>query len=224
MTVRRAIDGVIFDMDGLLVDTEPLWQDAEIELFATVGVQLDRDLCRSTTGLRIDEVVDHWHRISPWESPSRAELVTAVLDRMVELIAARATLLPGVVESIELVRQRGLAVALASSSRYQLIDAVLDRFELRDCFSVIHSAEEEAYGKPHPAVFLTTAAKLGLEPTRCLALEDSLNGLIAAKAARMRCVVVPEAAGAEDARFVLADLVLPSLVALDEEALSRLGA
>src|SRR3954464_4545933 len=99
-------------MDGLIVDTEPLWQDAEIELFATVGVTLDRDLCRKTMGLRIDEVVDHWHRLSPGESPSRSDLVVAVLDRMVELIETKTSLLPGVVGALALVADRGLECGL----------------------------------------------------------------------------------------------------------------
>ena len=223
MTAGHTIEAVVFDMDGLIVDTEPLWQDAEIELFATVGVELDRDLCRQTMGMRIDEVVDHWHRRSPWASPPPVEVAAAVLDRMVELVTTKAEMLPGVVEAIELFRAAGLVAALASSSSYRLIDAVVDRFGLRDAFAVIHSAEEEEYGKPHPAVYLTAAAKLGVEASHCLALEDSVNGLVSAKAARMRCVVVPEAAALDDPRFGLADLVLPSLAQFDAAALAALG-
>lgn len=85
---------------------------------------------------------------------------------------------------------------------------------------MVHSAEAEPYGKPHPAVYLSTAARLGVAPARCLALEDSLNGLIAAKAARMRCVAVPER---PDPRFALADLVLPGLAHLEERAWERLS-
>jgi sugar-phosphatase len=113
----------------------------------------------------------------------------------------------------------GLQLAVASSSPPRLIEASLARLGLRDHFTEIVSAESEPYGKPHPAVFLTTAARLGVAPTECLVFEDSLNGLVAAKAARMICVAVPERV---DPRFAFADLVLPSLEAFDDDALATL--
>ena len=119
---------------------------------------------------------------------------------------------------MDLARSLGLKVAVASSSSEELIAAALDRLGLRG-LDAVRSAAPETYGKPHPAVLLSTARELGLDPTACVVLEDSLNGVIAAKAARMRCVAVPEADQLEDPRFAIADVRLPSLERLAPEAL-----
>ncbi len=210
------ISAVIFDMDGLLVDSEPLWRRAEIEAFAEVGVALNDTMCLETTGLRIDQVVDHWQQRFGFTFESPAAVRRDVLARVGRLITREAEPRPGAVEAVERAA-RTLPVALASSSPHAIIDAVLDRFGVRAVFRVIHSADDEQYGKPHPAVFLTTAARLERSALECLVLEDSLNGVLAAKAARMRCLAVPEAEQQRDPRFAIADRILPSLTALDDE-------
>jgi sugar-phosphatase len=211
----------IFDLDGLLIDSEPLWQRAEREQFATVGLHLGDADFLETTGMRIDAVVALRHRQHPWESPSVPELTARIVTRVVELIDAEGPTKPGAAHAIELCARAGLRLAVASSSPLRVIEGALRRIGLRDRFAEVLSAEDEAYGKPHPAVLLRTAARLGVEPTECVVLEDSVNGLIAAKAARMACVVVPERS---DPRFVLADLALPSLEALDAGMLETLVA
>jgi mannitol-1-/sugar-/sorbitol-6-/2-deoxyglucose-6-phosphatase len=113
-------------------------------------------------------------------------------------------------------------VGLASSSSRRIIDAAVARLGAAGRFDAIHSAESLRYGKPHPEVYLDIAAMLGAPPAACLAIEDSLNGLIAAKAARMGCVAVPEAEHAADPRFVLADAVLGSLHEFGPALWSRL--
>jgi mannitol-1-/sugar-/sorbitol-6-/2-deoxyglucose-6-phosphatase len=210
------ISAVIFDMDGLLVDSEPLWRRAEIAAFAEVGVPLTETLCLETTGLRIDQVVEHWGRRFGFTGKTHAELRRDILDRVAALITSEAHPLPGAREAVERAAAE-LPIALASSSPHAIIDAVLARFSIRDRFRVIHSADEEPYGKPHPVVFLSTAARLGVNPVDCLVLEDSFNGVLAAKSARMRCVAVPEAAQRGDPRFVIADRILSSLVELDDD-------
>jgi sugar-phosphatase len=218
------LTAAIFDMDGLLIDSEPAWRRAEVEVFATVGLELTERDCEATTGLRIDEVARHWFARAPWEGPSPHEVAERIVDRMTALVAAEGVPMPGAHEAVERCRAAGLRLGLASSSAARLIDATLERLDLRDAFEVRCSAQHERWGKPHPAVFLTCAARLGVAPSGCLVLEDSLNGVIAAKAARMRCVAVPEATQRGDARFALADRVLDSLEALDAAALAALGA
>lgn len=198
----------IFDMDGLLIDSEPLWRKAEVEVFATVGLHLTEAECEETTGLRIDEVVGYRHGQKPWEDPPQRVIVERIVDRLIELVRERGEPLPGVDHAITRCRADGLRLALASSSPRRIIDATLARLGLADTFEVVASAEDDRYGKPHPAVFLRCAELLGVPPTECLVLEDSLNGVIAAKAARMTCVAVPEK---PDARFAIADRVLGSL-------------
>ena len=205
------LDAAIFDMDGLLVDTEPLWHDAEVQVLKALGVPLTRADCLQPTGLRIDEVVAHWRARFPWSGPEDMSVANDIIDEVARLVALRGRLLPGAEAAIGRARTSDLRVALASSSPMRLITAILDHFHLTAHFEVIRSAETEAYGKPHPATFITTALALGVHPVACVALEDSFRGVLAAKAARMRCVVVPEPSARQDPRWVIADLALDSL-------------
>jgi sugar-phosphatase len=207
-------------MDGLLVDTEPLWQDAEIELFATVGLKLDRPACRETQGLRVDEAVDYWYQRQPWPDADLPVLAERIVDRVAELMRAKGAPLPGVEETLALVRERGMAVALASSSTWRMIEAVLTHFGWTDLFDVVHSAEAERNGKPDPAIFLTTARRLEVEPAACVVFEDSVHGIEAARAAGMVCVAVP--GDGVDVTRARPDVVLPSLEEVDGELLDRL--
>jgi sugar-phosphatase len=104
-----------------------------------------------------------------------------------------------------------------------LIDAALEHFGLRDRFALVHSAEDEEYGKPHPAVFLTAASKLGAPPKRCLVWEDAPAGVLAAKAASMACIAVPESGEGGHAAFGLADLVVDSLEEVDASSLDQVA-
>lgn len=214
---------LIFDMDGVLIDSEPLWHEAEIDAFEAVGrLRLTAEDCLRTTGLRVEATVDFWCARHPELVPVRAALVASILDRLVELVRRRGCLKPGVEGALGFARGSGLRVAIASSSPYRVIRTVLDAFGLGPVFEVIHSAEEEERGKPDPAVYLTTARKLGLEPGRCVAVEDSPNGLLSAKAAEMKCIAVPESALRDDPRFALADAVVEGLGDLGPELWTRL--
>ena len=210
------IEAVIFDMDGVLIDSEPFWREAEIEAFARVGLRLTHEMCRATMGLRIDEAVAYWHaRHSGWVDHTVAEVQELIVSGVIERVLEKGQARQGVRHALEFCRRRKLKVALASSSAYRVIRAIVERLQLADAFDLIYSAEEEEYGKPHPGVYLTTARRLGVVPTRCLAIEDSLNGVLAAKAARMKCVAIPEAEARHDPRFAIADTVLDSLNGFD---------
>jgi len=211
------LQAIIFDMDGLLIDSEPFWQQAEMEILAEVGLNLTSELCEQTMGLRIDEVVNYWYQRHPWDQVSQEEIAHRIVQRVVELIETKGVVRKGVYSLFEFLSKTNLPLALASSSHYVLIEAVIKRLNLKDKFSVIHSATDEAYGKPHPAVYLTTAEKLGVTATNCLALEDSFNGVLSAKAARMMCFAIPEGYPDSDRRFVIADRVFPSLIEAQEE-------
>jgi sugar-phosphatase len=219
---RTMPDAFIFDLDGLLIDSEPLWQEAEITVFATVGVALTRDMCRQTMGLRVDAAIAHWYARFPWEGPTPEQVKQAVLAEVRRLIVARGCILPGVRQALDLTRASGARLALASSSPLALIETAIQQLGIAPYFDVVHSAEFEAFGKPHPAVYLSAARLLGVDPHRCVALEDSINGVIAAKAAGMRCIAVPERSALEDRRFGVADLVLASLEHLDAATLAGL--
>ena len=206
-------------MDGLLVDTEPLWQDAEIEVFATVGLHLDRPACRETQGLRVDEAVAYWYDRHPWPDADVPALAERLVDRVADLMRSHAVPMAGADALIELTRARGMGVALASSSTWRMIEAVLTHFGWTHRFDVVHSAEAELYGKPDPAIFLTTARRLGVEPGSCVVFEDSVNGILAAKAAGMACVAVP--GHGVDVTGAKPDAILGSLEEVDAAVLDQ---
>jgi sugar-phosphatase len=211
---------VIFDMDGLLVDSEFLWREAEIEVFGRLGVALDEQSCAETTGLRVDRVVDHWYERYPWDGAGHDEVVEGLVVRVTALLAERAELRPGVYHALDLVQRHRLAVALASSSARRIIDATLGHVGLADAFAVVLSGDEVPEAKPHPVIYRETAERLGVAPQQCLVLEDSLVGVTAAKAAGMRCIAVPEVwTDDAPARFAAADEVLRSLADLDDARL-----
>lgn len=156
------------------------------------GVDISRrNELPDTLGLRIDMVVDLWYARQPWNGPSRQEVVERVIARAISLVEETRPLLPGVREAVALCKEQGLLVGLASASPLHMLEKVLTMFDLRDSFDALASAEKLPYSKPHPQVYLDCAAKLGVDPLTCVALEDSVNGMIASKAARMRSIVVP---------------------------------
>ncbi|MGG7912982.1 hexitol phosphatase HxpB [Klebsiella aerogenes] len=212
MSAKRQILAAIFDMDGLLIDSEPLWDRAELEVLDSLGVDISRrDELPDLLGLRIDLVVDLWFAQQPWRGPDCAEVTASIIRRAIQLVEESRPLLPGVREAVALCKAQGLKIGLASASPLHMLEKVLEMFELRDQFDALASAEHLPYSKPHPQVYLDCAAKLGIAPMSCVALEDSVNGMIASKAARMRSIVVPEAENSRDPRFVLADVKLTSL-------------
>ena len=159
-------------------------------------------------------VVDLWYAHQPWSGPDRDEVTARIISRAIALVEENKPLLPGVREAVALCKAQGLKVGLASASPLHMLEKVLIMFELRDSFDALASAEKLPYSKPHPQVYMDCAAKLGLDPLTCVALEDSVNGMVASKAARMRSIVVPAEEGRHDPRFALADVKLNSLTEL----------
>ncbi|MDT8409412.1 MAG: hexitol phosphatase HxpB [Wenzhouxiangellaceae bacterium] len=205
-------DAAIFDMDGLLIDSEPLWQDAEIAVYQPFDVPVTRDLCRATAGRRIDEVLTLWHQRFGWTGPPVAEMVERVLAEVTRLILDRGQALPGVHETLRGLHRAGLKLAIASSSPPQLIEAVVGKLDIGAYLELTHSGIFEERGKPDPAVFLTTAKKLGAAPKRCLVFEDAPAGVAAGKAAGMTVIAVPSVFELDDPGINAADRVLNSLL------------
>lgn len=219
------VAAVLFDLDGLLIDSEPLWRAAEIEEFGAVGVALSEADCAETTGLRIDEVVAQRYALTPWPAAlgSLHQVSERIIDGLIARVRSGGRALPGALAAVEAARARGVKVGLASSSARRIIEAAVDHLGLQGRFDALHSAEALPLGKPHPAVYLEIAEQLGVPAASCLAIEDSLNGVLAAKAARMRCLAVPEPPHRHDPRFSIADAVIDSLELLDDGLWRRLG-
>ena len=203
----KNFDAVIFDMDGVLIDSEPLWKIAMEEVFHSVGCSLTRKDFQQTVGLRIDEVCEYWYQNPAWadRNVSPKEVEERIVLRMIELIRENGEPLPGVMETTEYLREQGIKIGLATSSYIVLIDTVLETLGIRDRFDELHSAENEQYGKPHPAVYLTVAERFNVDPMRCLVIEDSLNGVISGKAAKMKVVCIPEKTHHPEPKLLVAD-------------------
>ena len=205
------LDTVIFDMDGLLVDSEPLWAVASNEVFANYGFRLSPEQHITTTGLRTREFVHWW--LSYFNIPETEEPVAEekILQRVLQLVSEDFKMMSGVHHVVDLFYSLQFKIGIASSSPQQMIDVVMDLCNIRQYIKATASAQHLPYGKPHPQVYLDCAESLASSPTSCLAFEDSFYGMIAAKAARMKCVVVPEHKMYKQERWGAADLKLSSL-------------
>ena len=213
------IAAVVLDMDGLLIDTEPIWRTAAREVLANLGIDLTEADLLDTTGVRVDEMTAAFLTRRPPSGPSPAQVADRITDLVVDYVAREGEPMPGVPEAIALFERSGLRLAIASSSPERLIDAVCARLKLD--IDIRCSALDEPRGKPAPDVYLAAARRLRLTPARCLAVEDSPAGVVAAKDAGMTCVAVPDPLLTGDPRYRRADLVLPSLTELTEPLLRR---
>lgn len=205
------IKAVIFDMDGLLINSEPFWQESETKVFTSLGFDVNNKLFEQFMGKRIDEVVEIMYKIKPWKDVSKEKAVEAIVENVIRLVVEKGTCLEGVIKTLKNLKKTSLKIGLASSSKMKIINAVLDKLELHEYFEVIHSAEFEQYGKPHPQVFITTANQLGIHPSECVVFEDSLNGVISALSAGMKCIAIPERNAYNLNKFVIANKILDSL-------------
>ncbi len=217
MSGAARFDAVVFDMDGLLIDSEPLWHEAEIDVFGRYAVPLTVEMCQRTKGNFVGEVAAYWFRQYPWEGPSPAAVAAEVIEAVARLLEDRLVLKAGARHVLDFFAQKSLPMALASSSPRRLIDVVVARAFPAGTFRVVCSAEDEKAGKPDPAVFLTAARLLGVAPDRCVVFEDAPAGVQSAKAAGMTCVAVPEQGAHSDVhRCGDADAVLRSLEDVDD--------
>ncbi|NIJ51795.1 hexitol phosphatase HxpB [Dyadobacter arcticus] len=205
------IKAAIFDMDGLLIDSEPIWTDAAREVMQKVNFEITDSLKLQTTGLSIKLFLDFCHQIQPWNTPSFEELEKEILEIAHTNILAHAVALPGAIALVKELKSQGLKLAVASASHMELIEGVLKRLDIIDYFDTWHSGELEKFTKPHPAVYLTTAKKLGMLPEECIAFEDSHAGLRSAHAAGMITISVPTMEVFDDPKFDMADYKIDSL-------------
>jgi HAD superfamily hydrolase (TIGR01509 family) len=202
---------VIFDMDGLLVDTERLqFAASDRVLMKLRGVTLPHEVMISLIGLRSDECWAHMKRMYDL-SESLDELEAMQAKNYGPMLRNESEAMPGARELIATLHEKGYAMAIASSSPLWQIDAVIERLGIQGILGAVASGQEVTRGKPAPDVYLLAAHRLGIAPARCVALEDSRPGSLSAKAAGMYVIAVPSAETASH-NFDHADLVLPSLV------------
>jgi HAD superfamily hydrolase (TIGR01509 family) len=216
------LDTVIFDMDGLLIDSEPLWEEAGRETLKKFNVSLSAEQYHISTGLRSSEWIEHWFSYFKIGMEHAAEAETNIVQSAIEKIRSKAIAMPGARYIVDFFKKRNFKIGVASSSPLELINIVTEKLEIEDMISAKASAEQLPNGKPHPQVFLNCAELLRATPARCICFEDSFNGMIAAKAARMKCVVVPARNHQQEARWAAADLKLSSLQNFNDLLLAAL--
>lgn len=206
------IQGVIFDLDGTLIDSEPLWQEAEIEIFNNMGLKLTRQDCLKTKGLPSFETVKFWH--DRMENPEKeAPLLTQELNqKIIAIMKDKGKLKPGVIELLEFIKSKKLPMGIASASSMAHIKTVVDKFDLSKYFGLIYSGDFERFGKPHPGIYISACKKLNIDPLHSLAFEDSFNGLLAAKSARMKAVALLDEGQINESIYNFADLKIDSLL------------
>lgn len=210
------IEAVIFDLDGVLLESEEVWDAVREELVRERGGRYDAEVQRAMMGMSSVEWSRYLHEVAG--VPDEPEEINAeVMRRMLAAYGERLPLLPGAVEAVRRLGER-FPLGLASSSNRVLIDRVLETAGVAALFRATVSSEEVAQGKPAPDVYLETARQLGVAPGLCAAVEDSHGGIRSAHAAGMRVVAIPNASYPPDGDALAhADVVLGSLAELTPE-------
>lgn len=210
------INTVIFDMDGLLIDSEPCWEKAGKLILEEYGASLSTEQYFTTTGLRTKEWIHWWFNYYKIDMKYAVNAELKLNKLAIDIIREEAVPLPGVRYIFNYFREKKFTLGIASSSTTTLIEAVIEKLNIGSYLTAYASAESLIYGKPHPEVYLNCAGMLNVSPLQCICMEDSVTGMIAAKAARMKCVAVPMPQTINDKRFGLADLLIPSLEKFSE--------
>jgi mannitol-1-/sugar-/sorbitol-6-/2-deoxyglucose-6-phosphatase len=196
--MKGTIKAVLFDMDGVLINSEGLWRKAMISGFAEEGIPLTESDCRKTMGMRFPEVVSLWLSRFSSLNINAGVLENRVIELLLQKIEADGEIIQGIPSIIDICNKHQIKKGVATSSSHLLMRAVLNKLGIISEFQATVSAEFMEHGKPHPEVFLKCAEELDVSPDDCIVIEDSPNGVKAAKAAGMRVIAVPE-----DGVFVL---------------------
>jgi len=216
------IEAVVFDLDGVLIDSEPVWEQVRRQVVAEHGGHWAPGAQQRLMGMSTGEWARYLGEDLGVGLPPET-IAALVIDQMKASYAEHVPFMPGAVDAVRRLAARW-PLGLASSSPPVLIDAVLDGAGLRDCFAVTMSTEEVAHGKPAPDIYLAVTERLGHRPQRCAAVEDSANGLRSAAAAGLRVIAVPHPRYPPGADALgLATLVLPSLTGLTTSAVAQLA-
>lgn len=206
----NSVHAVIFDMDGTLIDSEPLWKEAETAVFKRAGFRLTEEMLEDALGLRTIDAVKFWLEEFDSDVGSCLEMAGDIDKKAEELILEKGKIMPGAKRVLEFFRSYDLPMAIASSSRMSFIESVVKKHDLEKYFQLLYSVDSEPVGKPHPGIFLSAAAKMNVDPKQCIVFEDSVNGMVSAKAANMKVVAFLSPGNSADTKYDIADMKLES--------------
>jgi len=187
-----SFSAIIFDMDGLLVDSEPLWYEVEVAMIEQHGYTYTDDVRDSTVGLRVDEFAQIIHKHYPKVADTPANVAKLITHKMMSIPAEKITPRPGAEEIIRYAAEKKIPRAIASSSSQRIIDHFVTMLGWGELIPLRFSAEFMRHGKPEPDIYLHAAKSLSIAPEKCIALEDSKAGTQAALSAGMTCYTVPD--------------------------------
>lgn len=186
-----ALQAVLWDMDGTLVDSEKVWAEVQLELMAELGATWTIEDCMTLIGSDLREAVKVWLARIPDGVITGDELAHRMFSEVVEALRKEVTFQPGALELLQALRKEAVPCALVSASYRTMIEAVLGHLP-PDPFDVIVAGDEVTLGKPNPEPYLTAAEKLGVDPAYCVVIEDSMTGTQSGTAAGMYVVAVPQ--------------------------------
>lgn len=216
------MQAVIFDMDGTLIDSEPMWKKAEKEVFSSVGVEVTNELSSLTVWMTTRQVTEFWYHHFPWLGKSLEQVENEVVDRVAELIIAEGIALEGVHKILDFFQKKGYKIGLSTNAPSKLIPIVLKKLNISNYFHATSSSEHEIKGKPEPSVYLSTAKKLNAEPSKCIAFEDSVSGILSANQANMKTVVVPPTLEFTDEKYKLSFIKIKCLSDFSDTHLEKI--
>ena len=208
------IKAVIFDLDGVIIDSEPLWGESVCEIVEELNLELSDEMRLSTLGFRIDKSVDFWNEKLNWKLENPSDVTNRIIEKVSQKVAELPAMMDGVEDLFIKIKKENLPCAIASSSPMRFIKATVDKFNLERFISFYHSGELEKNGKPAPDVYLTAISKLNQDSGNCLAIEDTKNGILSAKAAGMKTLLVPTSQ-VKDFDTSIADTFVNSLLDVD---------
>ncbi len=213
------IKAVIFDMDGVMIDSEPLWEKTEKIMMARKGLTYTPVYREKIVGLGQKDSAILLKNTFGLEDETE-EIINSRLSILLDIYDTELQLVTGLEELLQTLSGSTLHVSLASSSPIRVINFVLNKFDLDKYFSPVVSGDFVENGKPNPDIYLHTAQKMGLKPHECVVIEDSINGVMSAKAAGMRCIAVPDKR-LDPGGFKNADSIMNSLEDIDMKALTK---
>ena len=205
------LDAVIFDMDGLLIDSEPFWKEAEHQVFTKKGVRVSPELAILTAQMTTRQVTEFWYKEFPWSGSTLEDVENEVIDKVIALVTEKGQALAGVTETIKMLKANGIKIGLATNSPARVMHSILAKLKIDQDFDAISSSDEVIKGKPCPEIYQLTLSKLGVLAENVIAFEDSVGGLTASVAAGIKTIAVPENANYNSDKFEAAIAILPSL-------------
>ena len=215
------IKAVIFDMDGVIINSEPLWEKTEGILLSRRDIEYNPTYRDKIVGLNQNDSASLLK-----DTFKLPESIQALIDERVGILISiyekELGLIPGVFSLASELKETGFLLALASSSPYKVVEFVIDKFSLNKCFQVVVSGDMIELGKPNPDIYLYAAKTLRVNPNECVAIEDSINGVKSAKSAGLFCIAIPDKRLTQK-DFRIADLVVDSLNSIDAQVIKSLG-